>query len=319
MKIKFGVFIDPLYIPSMYGSLKEQALDAERLGFESVWVSDHLMWDNKPIVECFATLSAIASITQNIRLGSLVACNSYRYPSLLAKMGATLDVISKGRLEFGIGAGWNEEEYTAYGIPFPKSSIRIAQMREGIEIIKRMWTQEDPSFTGEYFSITGARCEPKPIQKPHPPITIGGSGEKLTLKAVAEYADRSNWMGSVAEFAHKLDVLKDHCSRVGRDYDEIEKSWMGRAMVGTDPQQLRNRLKKLYGIGRLRIRPSQPFDNWLENVVERGLVGSPSQCLAKIHEYANLGVTYFMICFLDAPSTDNMALFSENVMSSLAS
>ena len=315
MKVKFGVFIDPLYIPSPYSSLEEQALDAERLGFESVWISDHLMLDNKPIVECFTTLSALATLTQKIRLGSLVACNSYRSPSLLAKIGATLDVISKGRLEFGIGAGWNAEEYMAYGIPFPPPRTRIAQMREGIEIIKRMWTEEAPSFTGEYFSIEGAHCEPKPIQKPHPPITLGGSGEKLTLKAVAEYADRSNWMGSVSEFAHKLGVLKEHCSQVGRDYDEIEKSWMGRAMVGTDPQQLKNGLKKLYRSGRLRITPPQPFEDWLETIVERGLIGSPSQCLAKIKEYADLGVTYFMIGFLDSPSTENMELFSENVMS----
>jgi len=315
MKVKFGVFIDPLYSPSPYSSLEGQALDAERLGFESVWISDHLMLDNKPIVECFTTLSALATLTQKIRLGSLVACNSYRSPSLLAKIGATLDVISKGRLEFGIGAGWNAEEYMAYGIPFPPPRTRIAQMREGIEIIKRMWTEEAPSFTGEYFSIEGAHCEPKPIQKPHPPITLGGSGEKLTLKAVAEYADRSNWMGSVSEFAHKLGVLKEHCSQVGRDYDEIEKSWMGRAMVGTDPQQLKNGLKKLYRSGRLRITPPQPFEDWLETIVERGLIGSPSQCLAKIKEYADLGVTYFMIGFLDSPSTENMELFSENVMS----
>ena len=230
-------------------------------------------------------------------------------------MGATLDVISNGRLEFGIGAGWNEDEYMSYDIPFPKPSIRIVQMREGIEVIKKMWTQENPSFTGEYFYIKGAQCVPKPIQKPHPPITIGGSGEKLTLKAVAEYADRSNWMGSVSEFANKLNVLKEHCSRVGRDYDEIEKSWMGRAMVGTDPQQLRNKLKKLYRSGQLRIIPPQPFDDWLDNIVERGLIGSPSQCLKKINEYADLGVTYFMITFLDSPSTDNMKLFSENVLS----
>lgn len=311
---RFGVFIDPLYSPSTYSALEEQALAAERLGFESVWVSDHLMLANKPIVECFTTLSALAPITQTIRLGSLVACTSYRSPALLAKMGATLDVISKGRLEFGIGAGWNAEEYRAYGIPFPSPRSRIAQMREGVEIIKRMWTQDAPSFTGEYFRIEGAHCEPKPIQKPHPPITIGGSGEQFTLKAVAEYADRSNWMGSVSDFAHKLDVLKDHCARAGRDYDAIEKSWMGRAMVDTDARQLRTRLKTLYQSGRLRITPPQPFDDWLETVGERGLIGSPSQCLAKIREYADLGVTYFMICFLDAPSTDNMELFAENMM-----
>lgn len=314
MPLKFGVFIDPLYIPAPYHALEEHALAAERLGFESVWVSDHLMLGSKPIVECFTTLSAFAATTQRIRLGSLVACNSYRSPALLAKMGATLDVISKGRFEFGIGAGWNEEEYRAYGIPFPPPRRRITEMREGVEIIKRMWTQDAPSFAGEYFRIEGAYCEPKPLQKPHPPITIGGSGETLTLQAVAEYADRSNWMGSVAEFAHKLEVLKGHCSRVGRDYETIEKSWMGRVLVDADPHRLRTRLKTLYQSERLRITPPQPFEEWLQTSMDRGLIGTPSECLAKIREYTDLGVTYFMINFLDSPHTENIRLFVENVM-----
>ncbi|KON27736.1 hypothetical protein AC480_04395 [miscellaneous Crenarchaeota group archaeon SMTZ1-55] len=314
MTVKFGVFIDPLYIPAPYRALEEHALAAERLGFESVWVSDHLMLGRKPIVECFTTLSAFAASTQRIRLGSLVACNSYRSPALLAKMGATLDVISQGRFELGVGAGWNEEEYRAYGIPFPFPRRRIAEMREGVEIIKRMWTQDAPSFTGKYFPIEGVHWEPIPLQKPHPPLTIGGSGETLTLQAVAEYADRSNWMGSVAEFAHKLAVLKGHCFRVGRDYEAIEKSWMGRALVDADPHRLRTRLKTLHQSGRLRITPPQPFEDWLKTSVERGLIGSPSECVAKIREYAELGVTYFMICFLDAPSTENVQLFAETVM-----
>lgn len=275
------------------------------------------MSDNKPVIECFTTLSALAAMTQTIRLGSLVACNSYRRPSFLAKIASTLDVVSDGRLEFGIGAGWNEEEYRAYGIPFPKPSIKIAQMREGVEIIKRMWTEEHPSFTGQYFRVTRAHCEPKPIQKPNPPITIGGSGEKLTLKVVAEYADRSNWSGSVSEFAYKLKILKAHCSRVGRNYDDIEKSWFGRVMLGEDPQELRKRLKQLYGSGRLLMTQPQTFDDWVETLTRTGLIGSLSECSAKIWEYAELGVTYFMLSFLDSPSTHDMNLFYKNVLTPL--
>ena len=138
MTLKFGVFFDPTYLPASYESFKVLALEAEKLGYESLWVSDHLMSGKKPIIECFTTLSSFASLTKTIRLGSLVACNSYRNPSVLAKMTATIDVISNGRLEFGIGAGWNKQEYQAYGFPFPKPSIRIAQMREGLEIIKKL-------------------------------------------------------------------------------------------------------------------------------------------------------------------------------------
>ena len=139
MKLKFGVFFDPAYLPTTFSSIEKLALEAEKLGYESLWISDHLMEGNKPIIECFTTLSSLASLTKMIRLGSLVTCHSYRRPSLLAKMGATIDVISNGRFELGLGAGWDRTEYHGYGFPFPKPRIRIAQMTEGISIIKQFW------------------------------------------------------------------------------------------------------------------------------------------------------------------------------------
>lgn len=315
MKLKFGVFLDPTYLPSAYTSFKKLTLEAERLGYDSLWISDHLMAGNKPIIECFTTLSSFASITKMIRLGTLVTCISYRRPSILAKMASTLDVISDGRLEFGIGAGWDEEEYQAYGIPFPKPSIRIAQMKEGIEIIKKMWTEEKPSFRGNYFSIDRAYCEPKPLQKPHPPITIGGSGEKLLLKVVAECADRSNFLGSTTEFAHRLRVLETHCAKVGRDYNEIAKSWFGRVMISEDRQELIDMLKKLYFSGKISTRflVPQSFEKWFEKIKNEGLIGTPSECLTKIKKYADLGVTHFMLSFLDHPSTYGMKLFANEI------
>jgi len=126
-------------------------------------------------------------------------------------------MISNGRLEFGIGAGWKENEYLAYGFPFPKPAVRIAQLREAVTIIRKMWTEEKPSFKGKYYEIKEALCDPKPVQKPHPPIWIGGEGEKLTLRVVAELADGCNWYGTPEEFAHKLNVLKKHCAKVGRN------------------------------------------------------------------------------------------------------
>jgi len=314
MGLKFGVFLDPLFLSTTYPLFKEEALEAERLGYESLWVSDHLMTGKKPIIECFTTLSAFASITRTIRLGSLVACNSYRNPSILAKTAATVDVISNGRLEFGIGAGWDEEEYRAYGIPFLKASIRIAQLKEGVEIIRRMWTEESPSYSGKYFSIRGAHCEPKPVQKPHPPITIGGGGEKLTLRVVAEYADRWSWGGSVEEFTQRLKVLEAHCSQVGRDCAEIEKSLYARVKISNNRRELRNYFEKLYSGGQLYFGTPVLFEEWFQTLRTRNIVGTLEECLVKIREYADLGITYFMLTFLDLPSTHDMRLFAEEIM-----
>jgi F420-dependent oxidoreductase-like protein len=314
MNLRFGVFLDPLFLSTSYPLFKEQVLEAERLGYDSIWVSDHLMTGKKPIFECFTTLSSFAAITKTIRLGSLVACNSYRNPSILAKTAATVDIVSNGRLEFGIGAGWDEEEYRAYGIPFLEASARIAQLREGVEIIRRMWTEERSSYSGRYFSITGAYCEPKPVQKPHPKITIGGGGEKLILRVVAEYADRWNWGGSVEEFAQRLKVLEARCSQVGRNCDAIEKSLYARVKISKGRRELRSYLEKLYSSGQLYFRTPVSFEEWFESLRTRNVVGTRDECLARIREYADLGVTCFMLNFLDLPSAYDMRVFAEEIM-----
>ena len=173
--IRFGVFL-PFYAfeakgksPSSYfNQVREVVLECERLGYHSVWLDDHLMFGKRPILESWTTLSALSSITKKIKLGTMVLCNSFRKPALLAKMAATLDVISNGRLEFGIGAGTQKDEHIAYGIPFSNPSVRIDRMKEAVEIIKTMWTQEKASYEGKYYRIKEAVCEPKPMQKPHP-------------------------------------------------------------------------------------------------------------------------------------------------------
>ncbi|MCJ7634556.1 TIGR03560 family F420-dependent LLM class oxidoreductase [Candidatus Bathyarchaeota archaeon] len=309
----FGVFLDPLFLSTSYQIFKEHVIEAERLGYESVWVSDHLMTGNKPVYECFSMLSALASATKKIKLGSLVACNSYRTPSVLAKISATVDVISNGRLEFGIGAGWDEEEYNAYGITFPKPDVRVTQLKEGVEIIRRMWTENSPSYSGKYFSIRGAYCEPKPIQKPHPPITIGGGGEKMTLKVVAEYANRWNWMGSVQEFNQKLNALKIHCTRADKNYSSIEKSFMGRIKISNDRRELRSFLQNLYSTEQLYFGTPTSFKQWFERLQTMNIVGTPDECVERIREYMDLGVGYFMLTFLDLPSMHDMRLFAEQI------
>lgn len=278
-----------------YQKLERSVLEAEESGYHSVWFIDHLIWkgDRHPyskagsILECCTVLSALAAVTKRIRIGSLVLCNSYRNPALVAKIGATLDVISEGRLEFGIGAGWHEEECLAYGYPFPTALTRIMQLKEGVSIIKKMWTMDKASFCGEYYQIRDAICEPKPIQKPHPPIWIGGGGEKLTLRVVAEFADGHN-INSVSPevYRKKVQVLKEHCMRVGRDFDSIKKSWKGTVIIDKDPKRLKN-----------KFEARKPKKGSIEGWKSRMLIGTPEECVERLQEYVDLGVELFILSF----------------------
>ncbi len=197
--------------------------------FEHAWLFDHFMpLGNDPTGPClegWTLLAAYAAQTERLRVGLMVTGNTYRHPAVLANMGATVDIISRGRLDFGIGAGWNELEHTAYGIPLPRPGERIARLAEACEVIKLMWTQEAPDFAGKYYQLQGARCEPKPVQKPYPPFMIGGGGEQKTLRVVAQYADLWNFSGGpVEDFVHKNQVLDEHCAAVGRDPASIQRS-----------------------------------------------------------------------------------------------
>ena len=252
-KIKFGVTInaapDMLY-RSDYDSIKKIAQDCERLGYDSLWAMDHFMWgDNNEgsVFEVWTLLSALAVETQSIKLGPLVACNSFRNPTLTAKIAATIDIISKGRLIFGYGAGWKEEEYKAYGFPFRDPVTRVKQMREGIILIKKLWTEEKTSFQGDFYEAKDAICKPKPVQKPHPPIMIGGGGEKYTLKVAAEIGNIWNaWGPSIEEYRRKVNILKEHCDTFGRKIDDIDLSWSGNILIGKNEKQLNKKISR-YG------------------------------------------------------------------------
>lgn len=287
-----------------YAAIENIVKECEKNGYHSVWVMDHLFWGNGALLECWVTLSALASVTKSIRFGPLVSCDSYRLPSILAKMTATLDVISNGRLEYGIGAGWKEDEYNAYGIPFPKPSIRIARLREGIEITKRMWTEEKPSFDGKYYRIKDAECNPKPVQKPHPPIWIGGSGEELLLRLVAEEADGCNFSGSLDEYKHKLDVLENHCKKVGRDCNTIKKSISADLIISEDAEMVKK-----------KVETFKPENLSIEDYSARSIIGTPEECITRISEYHQLGVTYFMLSL--RTFKNDISLFAEKVISKL--
>jgi len=305
-----------------YESIRDGVILCENLGFDSVWMADHLIFGRDgAILECWTTLAAMASLTNRIRLGSLTLCQSHRHPSVLAKMAATLDTISKGRLNFGIGAGWNKEEQDAYGLKWDGSpAVRICRMEEVIEIAKKMWTEERPSYEGRFFTIKDAVCNPRPMQKPHPPIWIGGGGEKLMLRAVAKHADGWNWSGSVSDFEHKLNVLKHHCSEVRRDVDAIEVSWSGFVLMGSSPSELRKRLEWIRTITpgypvSIQSAEGDPETVRVDSPIA-ALAGTPDMVIDRMQEYLDIGVRHFVLYFVDFPSLDGMQLFAREVMPS---
>jgi F420-dependent oxidoreductase-like protein len=205
-----------------------RAADAVEV-FEHAWLFDHFIPiagdPDGPCLEGWTLLAALAAQTGRIRVGHMVNGNTYRHPAVLANMGATLDIISNGRLDMGIGAGWNELEHTSYGIELLPPGKRLSQFEEACEVIRLLWTQKYADFEGTYYQLKQARCEPKPVQRPYPPIVIGGSGERRTLRIVAKYADVWNFAGGpVDQFRHKLAVLEEHCRAVGREFASIEKS-----------------------------------------------------------------------------------------------
>lgn len=238
-RMRFGVFVpqgwrmdlaeiaDPV---EQYEAMTNVAKAADQLEvFDSIWVYDHFHTVPKPSMEttfeCWTITAALARDTTRVNIGQMVTCNGYRSPALLAKMASTVDVLSHGRLYCGLGAGWYEQEWRAYGYGFPETRARMRMFREACEIVMKMWTEDEPTFQGEYYTIDQPINEPKGVRKPHPSFWIGGSGEQVTLKLVARFADACNVGGGDPDVAaRKLAVLRQHCDQVGRDYDSIIKS-----------------------------------------------------------------------------------------------
>ena len=258
--------------------------------FNAVWFDDHFHKDGAPVFESWTTLSYLASQYPQMRFGTLVLCQSYRNPGLLAKMMATLQVLTSGRFIAGIGAGWKEDEYQAYNYPFPSSKIRIEQLEELAKILKIMWAQSPASFEGKHFRITQAECEPLP--HPPPPLLIGGEGEKLTLRVVARHAD---WMNiafpEVATFQHKLSVLKEHCLEAGRTYEDIKKSiWTY-----------------------VEIKESEGSTG-IDTRNRHFISGTPEQVAIELRDFSEAGVQHIMIRFVDFPGTRMAKRFIEEVI-----
>ena len=273
---------------------KDIVVAAERNGFDAVYAYDHFIPHYRypsagSFFECFTLLSAISLYTKKLKIGQIVTCNSYRNPALLAKMVATLDIITNGRTELGIGAGWYQEEYKAYGYTYFSDIIRILQLEESIQIIKKLWTQEIANFRGKYYSVNRAICFPKPVQKPHPTIMVGGAGEKYLLKVVAKYADRYNlYFGTPQEMGRKINILKDYNGQ----NREIEYSIVLPCLIVDNDEEIEKIVKKMK-------KGNMTIDQFKKSVAGGLTVGTIDDIINGITQYVNIGVSHFIFHFLN--------------------
>src|SRR6185295_17685222 len=291
--------------------LVERAEACEESGFHSLWLADHF-WArglrDVDHLEIWTALTALAMRTSRLRLGPLVLCNSYRNPALVAKMAASLDQISAGRLELGLGAGWMEEEYRGYGYNFPSVRVRIEQLDEALEVIGRLFSEPRATFQGKYYALDDAPNNPKPLQHPRPPITIGGSGERLLLRVVARHADRWNCpMNAGAELPHKLEILRSHCAAVGRDPATITVAEQVLVVLGKDEADFEQRWTM-----------AKQFFGGFADLDAVAIRGTPEQVVAGLREKMDHGVQLFTIMFGDLAPVETLRLFGDRVLPALA-
>jgi alkanesulfonate monooxygenase SsuD/methylene tetrahydromethanopterin reductase-like flavin-dependent oxidoreductase (luciferase family) len=272
-------------------------LDQTVSPFDSLWFPDHVQYNGHKVAEGWSLLAYALARYPDKLCGHEVLCNSFRNPALLAKMVATTQALSGGRVVLGIGAGWNEEEYRAYGWPYPPARVRIAQLAEAIELIRVMWTDTPATYQGEHYQVANAYCESRP--DPIPPIMVGGSGEKYLLRVVARHADWWNYSyKGRAAYAHKQEVLKHHCRDVGRDYDEINQVIRIGILVAETAQEL-ERLK-----AQPHVRPME----------EGRLVGTPAQVTEALREVIAQGAHRLTVHFADSPRPEGTWLFAATVL-----
>ena len=313
MAIKFGVQVWQEEFE--LDGYRKAWCEIEEMGYYSVWNYDHFYpmanITSQYMPEAWTLLPYLAEHAKKIRIGVLVSCNSYRYPSVLAKIASTVDVISDGRLEFGIGAGWHKPEYDAYGIPFLRAKVRIEQMDEATEIIKRIWSQEKASFKGKYYSIQDLISYPKPIQKPHPPIMIGGKGN-MTLRVAAKHANNLNIVDcNPEEYGERVGIFKKRCSEMGRRFEDIKMSWHGHVIVGDTEEAKRKALRLKEGSA---IKTVQ--DTSKEDFLDKAIWGTPEEVINRLQRYIDSGASYFICHFPFPEDLKPQRTFMEKVIPS---
>jgi F420-dependent oxidoreductase-like protein len=283
----------------------------EELGYGSVWTFDHLLpfngADDRPAFETMTTLAAMAVLTTRARIGVLVNGVIYRNPAVLAKAAAQVDEMSSGRLDFSMGAAWAEREFRAYGIPFPPISERHARADEALQIIKALWAQPRTTFKGRYYEVDDAPCEPKPVQSPHPPITIGGSGTG-SLRLAARYGDRLNVQGPPAKCAGHFQELEKICGQIGRDFNEIELSVHPAVFVAPTHAEAEARARQAAAANSVDFDAAR--GNWV--------IGEPGEVAAGLRAYLDVGISHFVFASGHPFDMAPLELLQDKVLSGLA-
>jgi F420-dependent oxidoreductase-like protein len=288
----------------------ELAQLAERLGYDHLWVYDHVETvprrEPTHVFEAFTTLAALSQRTSTIRLGQLVTCAAYRNAGLLAKEAAGIDVMSGGRLILGLGAGWYDREYRAYGYEYPSARERLEILEETVAVVPRLWSEETVTFEGRHLRFDGAYCDPKPIQQ-LPELWIGGGGEKVTLRIAARHADKTNWQVGLDQFAHKSKLLREHCDRVGRDFDSIVRTHGPDCRLFDSDADLRRWLDapdggNLWGGG-------DP-----DEYVRDNFVGTVESVTGKVQAFVDAGCREFVLWLRDYPASDTLERFAAEVV-----
>jgi F420-dependent oxidoreductase-like protein len=327
--MRFGIFVPQGWRLDLTGidpaehwpTMLRLAKRAEAGPWESIWVYDHFhtvpLPTDEVTYEAWTLMAAFAAATDTIRLGQMCTCMSYRQPTYLAKVAASIDVISGGRLEMGIGAGWYEHEWRAYGYGFPSAGDRIGRLDEGVQIMQQMWTQGSATLQGKHFQVDGAIGSPRPAQPGGVPLWIAGGGERKTLLIAAKYAAYTNFDSAPEGFQHKSEVLAAHCRDVGRDFEEITRSANYNVVIGATEKDVQDRVGWLRAHYEPLVPPAQVQSN-MGNFTDSLLFGTPEQLVERLTRMAGLGLGYTITNFPEAAyDPSGMELFEREVIPAL--
>ena len=330
--MRFGIFIPQGWRHDLvdiepkdhWATMKSLAQAADAGPWESLWVYDHFHTVPVPTEEAtheaWTLMSAFAASTSRIRLGQMCTCMSYRNPAYLAKVAATVDIISGGRTEMGIGGGWYEHEWRAYGYGFPEVKERLGRLREGVEIMRQAWTTGSATLDGQYYQVDGAMVRPLPLQEGGIPIWVAGGGEKLTLRIAAQYAQYTNFAGTPDEFEAKSALLKVHCDDLGTDFGAITRSANYNTVIGATEAEVQDRIKAIIA----RVTPYIGADRAeafrAQNLSGDALaVGTPEQVVERLTDMKKRGMTYAIHNFQEsAYDRSGVELFEREVIPALA-
>ena len=290
-----------------WDTIIEASARIEKLNYASVSVYDHFHTvpspTQDPTFECWSLMAALSQVTENVRIGQMCTCNSYRNPAYLTKVASTIDSMSGGRLEFAIGAGWYDQEYKAYGYDYPSAGVRLKMLEEALQIYIAMTTQDKASFEGDYYKIKDAINQPKPLQKPYPPLWVCGGGEKVTLKLLAKYGDYGNWDVDVEGFVHKSKILKTHCEEQNRNYSDIKKTLHTNVIIGNNEKDLDAKINKIVDVTGI---PKEMY-------IDRPLVGVKEKVFDTIEEFSSVECEYLIAYIPDIVWGDTLEILSEKL------